>query len=105
MPEHSIAELLSAYRSGRLTCEQVITEYRDTIAQWDGEVNAVIALEIMGFAILLALAFYALSRKTALRMALFQRESAELRVLNTRLQREIAERERVQEPEQEREMQ
>ncbi|GLP85179.1 two-component sensor histidine kinase [Tritonibacter mobilis] len=61
------------------------------------QVNAVIALEIMGFAILLALAFYALSRKTALRMALFQRESAELRVLNARLQREIAERERVQE--------
>ncbi|NIZ12439.1 sensor histidine kinase [Phaeobacter sp. HF9A] len=60
------------------------------------QVNAVIALEIMGFAIFLALAFYALSRKTALRMALFQRESAELRVLNTRLQREIAERERVQ---------
>ncbi|MGR3614841.1 MAG: sensor histidine kinase [Paracoccaceae bacterium] len=60
-------------------------------------VNAVLALEIMGFAILLALAFYALSRKTALRMALFQRESAELRVLNTRLQREIAERERMQE--------
>ena len=55
-----------------------------------------LALEIMGFAILLALAFYALSRKTALRMALFQRESAELRVLNARLQREIAERERMQ---------
>ncbi len=61
------------------------------------QVNAVIALEIMGFAILLALAFYFLSRKTAVRMALFQRESAELRVLNARLQREIAERERVQE--------
>ncbi|SHH75686.1 sensor histidine kinase [Marivita hallyeonensis] len=60
-------------------------------------VNAVLALEIMGFAILVALAFYALSRKTALRMALFQRESAELRALNARLQREIAERERVQE--------
>jgi two-component system C4-dicarboxylate transport sensor histidine kinase DctB len=60
-------------------------------------VNAVLALEIMGFAILLALTFYALSRKTALRMALFQRESAELRALNQRLQREIAERERVQE--------
>lgn len=59
--------------------------------------NTVLALEIMGFAILLALAFYALSRKTALRMALFQRESAELRALNQRLQREIAERERVQE--------
>lgn len=60
-------------------------------------VNGVLALEIMGFAILLALAFYVLSRKTALRMALFQRESAELRALNARLQREIAERERVQE--------
>jgi two-component system C4-dicarboxylate transport sensor histidine kinase DctB len=60
------------------------------------KVNGVLALEIMGFAMLLALAFYALSRKTAGRMMLFQRESAELRALNTRLQREIAERERVQ---------
>jgi len=59
-------------------------------------VNTVLALEIMGFAIFLALGFYALSRKSALRMALFQRESAELRVLNARLQREVAERERVQ---------
>ena len=60
------------------------------------KVNGVLALEIMGFAILLALAFYFLSRKTAVRMALFQRESAELRALNERLQREIAEREKVQ---------
>ena len=60
-------------------------------------VNAVLALEIMGFALLLALAFYALSRRTALRMAFVQRESTELRKLNARLQREIAERERVQE--------
>ncbi|MBR9649699.1 sensor histidine kinase [Thalassobius aquimarinus] len=60
------------------------------------KVNGFLALEIMGFAMLLALAFYALSRKTALRMMLFQRESAELRELNARLQREIAERERVQ---------
>ncbi|MCB1365544.1 MAG: sensor histidine kinase [Rhodobacteraceae bacterium] len=60
-------------------------------------VNGVLALEIMGFAILLALAFYAMSRRNALRMVLFQRESAELRALNQRLQREIAERERVQE--------
>ncbi len=60
------------------------------------KVNSVLALEIMGFAILLALAFYAISRRAALRMALFQRESAELRALNTRLQREIAERERVE---------
>ncbi len=68
-----------------------------TYASVRERVNTVLALEIMGFAILLALAFYALSRKTALRMALFQRESAELRALNQRLQREIAERERVQE--------
>ncbi|MGH1355386.1 MAG: sensor histidine kinase [Thalassovita sp.] len=61
------------------------------------KVNGFLALEIMGFAILLALAFYFLSRKTALRMALFQRESAGLRALNARLRREIAERERVQE--------
>ncbi|MFS4583112.1 ATP-binding protein [Phaeobacter sp. C3_T13_0] len=68
-----------------------------TYASIRERVNTVLALEIMGFAILLALAFYALSRRTALRMALFQRESAELRVLNVRLQREIAERERMQE--------
>ncbi|UXX83416.1 ATP-binding protein [Roseovarius pelagicus] len=61
------------------------------------KVNGFLALEIMGFAILLALAFYFMNRKTAVRMALFQRESAELRALNRRLQREIAERERVQE--------
>jgi two-component system C4-dicarboxylate transport sensor histidine kinase DctB len=60
-------------------------------------VNAVIALEIMGFAILLALGFYILNRKNALRLAWFQRESEELRALNARLQREIAARERVQE--------
>lgn len=60
------------------------------------KVNAVLALEIMGFAILLALGFYVLGRKSALRMALFQRESVELRGLNLRLQREIAERERMQ---------
>jgi len=60
-------------------------------------VNGVLALEIMGFAILLAFAFYFLNRRSAFRVALFQRESAELRALNLRLQREIAERERVQE--------
>ncbi|MGR3622473.1 ATP-binding protein [Pseudophaeobacter sp.] len=67
-----------------------------TYASIRERVNAVLALEIMGFAILLALAFYGLSRRSAFRMALFQRESAELRVLNARLQREIAERERMQ---------
>lgn len=59
-------------------------------------VNAVLALEIMVFAILLATAFYFLSRRAQSRSLLFQRESAELRALNARLQREIAEREKVQ---------
>jgi two-component system C4-dicarboxylate transport sensor histidine kinase DctB len=61
------------------------------------KVNGYIALEIMGFAILMALAFYYLNRRATSRMMLFQRESAELRALNARLQREIAERRRVQE--------
>ena len=60
-------------------------------------VNGVLAIEVMGFAILLALTFYTLNRRAAGRVALFQRESAELRALNLALQREIAERKRVQE--------
>lgn len=59
-------------------------------------VNGVLALVIMGFAILMALSFYLLSRRAWSQSASFQRESAELRTLNARLQREIAEREKVQ---------
>jgi two-component system C4-dicarboxylate transport sensor histidine kinase DctB len=59
-------------------------------------VNGVLALEIMGFAILLALTFYFLSRRAWSQSASFQRESAELRLLNARLKREIAQREKVQ---------
>jgi two-component system C4-dicarboxylate transport sensor histidine kinase DctB len=68
-----------------------------TYASVRERVNGVLALEVMGFAILLALAFYFLSRRTAGRLAIFQRESAKLRALNAALQREIAERKRVQE--------
>ncbi len=68
-----------------------------TYASVRERVNGVLALEIMGFAILLALAFYGVSRRSALRVALFARESADLRQLNAQLQREIAERKRVQE--------
>ncbi|MBT8412391.1 MAG: sensor histidine kinase [Octadecabacter sp.] len=59
-------------------------------------VNAILALEIMGFAILLAGLFWALSRRSNVAMRVFQRESAELRALNRRLQQEIAEREKVE---------
>ncbi len=58
-------------------------------------VNSVLALEIMGFAILLAATFYILSRRAWSQTKSFQRESAELRMLNARLQRAIAEREKV----------
>ncbi|WP_417733321.1 sensor histidine kinase [Roseovarius sp.] len=79
-----------AFRGWRIASFTTYAAVRD-------KVNGYLALEIMGFAILLALAFYFLNRRTVLRMTLFQRESAELRALNARLQREIAERQRVQE--------
>ncbi len=79
-----------AFRGWRIASFTTYAAVRD-------KVNGYLALEIMGFAILLALAFYFLNRKAAVRMALFQRESAELRALNARLQREIAERRRAQE--------
>ena len=59
-------------------------------------VNGILALEIMGFAILMALTFYLLSRRAWSQTLSFRRESAELRQLNARLQREIAEREKVE---------
>jgi two-component system, NtrC family, C4-dicarboxylate transport sensor histidine kinase DctB len=59
------------------------------------QVNGILALEIMGFAILMAFSFYLLSRQAWSRSLSFQRESAELRLLNARLQRAIAEREKV----------
>ncbi len=67
-----------------------------TYASTRERVNAVLALEIMGFAILLALTFWLLSRRARMQSVAFMRESADLRALNARLTREIAERERVQ---------
>lgn len=60
------------------------------------QVNGVIALEIMGMAILAATLFYVSSRRAQSQSALALRESAELRKLNARLNREIAQREKVQ---------
>ena len=67
-----------------------------TYASVRERVNGILALEVMGFAILLAFVFWSSSRRTASRLVFFQRESAELRALNRRLQREIAEREKVE---------
>ncbi|WP_373429701.1 sensor histidine kinase [Paracoccus sp. WLY502] len=67
-----------------------------TYASVREQVNAILALEIMGFAILLAGAFYVLSRRARSQSVAYMRESADLRALNMRLTREIAERERMQ---------
>ncbi len=67
-----------------------------TYASVRERVNGVLALEIMFFAILLAATFYFSNRRALARSIFFQRESAELRRLNESLQREIAERERVE---------
>lgn len=59
-------------------------------------VNGVLAIEIMGFAILVALAFYILNRRAQSQVGFFRRESEQLRALNDRLSREVAERQKVQ---------
>ncbi len=61
------------------------------------KVNGVLALVIMGFALLMALVFYLFSRRAWSQSARFEQESVELRQLNIRLQREVAAREKVQE--------
>ena len=67
-----------------------------TYASVRDRVNGVLALEIMGFAIILAGGIWLTGRRAANRALFFQRESAELRELNRRLQSEIAERQKVQ---------
>jgi two-component system C4-dicarboxylate transport sensor histidine kinase DctB len=59
-------------------------------------VNAVLSLQIMGFALFLAGGFYLFGRRARMQSVRLLRESAELRRLNARLQREIAERQRVE---------
>ncbi|NRP11808.1 C4-dicarboxylate transport sensor protein DctB [Aliiroseovarius sp. xm-m-379] len=60
------------------------------------KVNAVLSLEIMAFAMLLSLTFYLISRRAQFRSVRFAQESADLRLLNNQLQREIAERQRAE---------
>ncbi len=82
------AEARVAFRGWRIVTFTALDQVRE-------RVNTVLALEIMGFAILLAGAFYVLSRRAWSMTNRFRRESAELRLLNSRLQRAIAEREKV----------
>lgn len=59
-------------------------------------VNAVLAMIIMVVALLIALAFYLLSRRTRAESTRIKRESEDLRILNRRLSAEIAARQRVE---------
>ncbi|MFC3168478.1 MULTISPECIES: sensor histidine kinase [Paracoccus] len=83
------AEARIPFRGWRMTSFTTYASVRE-------QVNAVLALEIMGFAILLAGTFYVLSRRARSQSVAYMRESADLRALNMRLTREIAERERMQ---------
>lgn len=77
------------FRGWRMTSYTTYASVRE-------RVNGVLALEIMGFAILLAMIFYFTSRRAVSRAGLFQKESADLRQLNAALRREIAEREKAE---------
>ena len=60
------------------------------------KVNGVLALEITGLALLMALGFYFLSRRAIRQSFLFKAESEDLRALNDRLSSEITQRERAE---------
>jgi two-component system C4-dicarboxylate transport sensor histidine kinase DctB len=86
---HLIVEVPVGFRNWRLT-------YFPTLEGVRVRVNAVVSLIIMALALLLALGFYLLSRRTRAESRRIQRESEELRVLNRRLSSEIAARKRVE---------
>lgn len=70
-----------------------------SFTRYDGvreQVNGVLALVIMGFALMLAGVFYLFSRRAWTQSAIMARESYELRALNKRLQAEIAARQKAQ---------
>ncbi|GAA3877912.1 sensor histidine kinase [Celeribacter arenosi] len=77
------------FRGWRITSFTTYSSVRE-------RVNGFLALEIMGFAILLSGIFYLTSRRAVSRAGLFQRESEQLRQLNAALQREVAERKRAE---------
>ena len=86
---HLRSEVKIGVRSWNLTFFATLEEVR-------AQVNAILALVVTGFALLIALAFYLLSRRTRAESRRIQRESEELRLLNRRLSVEMAARQRVE---------
>ncbi|MBL4874462.1 MAG: sensor histidine kinase [Rhodobacteraceae bacterium] len=70
--------------------------YFASLEDAQARVNAFIALELMILAMLAALIFYLISRKTTRQSTEIQAESAELRRLNNRLSSEIEQRQRAE---------
>lgn len=70
--------------------------YLAPISEVRERVTGVLALEIMGMSLLVALGLYVISRRVARRSLQLQRESEELRALNVRLGSEIEERLRIE---------
>ncbi len=86
---HLLDQVPVGFRNWRLT-------YFATLEDVRVRVNAVLSLIIMVMALLLALGFYLLSRRTRAESRRIQRESEELRMLNRRLSAEIGARKRVE---------
>ncbi|MBA3325458.1 MAG: sensor histidine kinase [Rhodobacteraceae bacterium] len=86
---HLRNEVKVGFRSWSLT-------YFPTLEGVRAQVNAVLALVVMAIAIVAALVFYVLSRRTRAESRRIQRESEELRLLNRRLSVEMAARQRVE---------
>lgn len=70
--------------------------YLTTFETVRARVNGIIALQITGLAVLIALGFYILSRRAIQQSFMFKAESEELRALNDRLSSEITQRERAE---------
>ena len=83
-------EIRIPFQGWRMTSFTAYTSVRE-------RVNGVLALQITALAIMLAAISWLSSRQAGARLRFFQRESAQLRSLNTALNREIAERERAEE--------
>ncbi|MEM8571881.1 MAG: ATP-binding protein [Pseudomonadota bacterium] len=84
-----MSEVPIGFRSWRLT-------FFDTLEDVRTQVNSILSLIIMSMAILLALSFYVLSRRTRAESHRIRQESEELRLLNRQLSREIAARKKVE---------
>lgn len=82
-------EVPLGFRNWRLT-------FLSTLEDVKARVNSVLSLIVMVMALLLALGFYMLSRRTRAESQKFRRESNELRALNRRLSDEIGARQRLE---------